>query len=106
MKMMELMKLEMVEITKEKETESIKEENIAYVRYSVMPGFGFLEDFGEYRTYGLKGEAFSGKNLKATRVINDVTQDPMRISAMAELFERRQLSLIHLEDVVIDMISV
>jgi len=74
------------------------------MHYKVIDRTEFSEDHGEYLAYGLlaEGEAPGVSHVKIA--INDISTDKQEVEKMAHLFETHQLSYLHFQDAVEDML--
>ena len=71
------------------------------IHYTVAPEVRFLEDHGEYHTYGLLATQQSPEGrLKAT--IGDITTDIAAAQSLAAKFNSNKLSIVHFMDAVED----
>lgn len=67
--------------------------------YSVIPETGHCEEVGRYETYGIE---VAGPGLRHT--VHDVSVYKEVVNAMMERFNQYQLSPLHLEEAIIDLL--
>jgi len=74
------------------------------MKYSVIETIIYLEESGEYRTFGLHVKELFENNQSETHTLNYVSTDKTVVTEMARLFNKEQLETIHLADVLEDML--
>ena len=78
---------------------------LAQTHYSVKQQVRFLEDYGEYHTYGIMAiqQAPEGRHYKTE--ICDIATDLAAVQNLADRFNRGELSVIHFRDAVEDWLD-
>jgi len=76
-----------------------RQQDLSDTQYIVVRENLYHPDFGEYCTYGVQM-----KNGEHVDIIHDISTCRQIVIHMAELFNRYQLSPVHLYDAVTDML--
>ena len=73
---------------------------INQMHYHVILEIGFSKDQERYHTYGLQAEETGSYGNNTLAVIHDVTTDFALAKHMAKMFNKHQLSMVHLYEAV------
>lgn len=70
--------------------------------YSVVKEFQHTPELGQYLTYALQASRKTNQGWEAVATVHDISSEFPFVQAMAERFNRHQLSPLHLHDAIED----
>ena len=74
------------------------------IQYKIIKETALSEGLGEYHTFGLQAEEFVDNIPSKVHTLSDVSTEEAVVAEMARLFNDEQLEIVHLIDVVQDML--
>ena len=80
-------------------------EKLALLHFEVIVTRGYMEEEGAYITYGIAVLENTGNEYRRVMYVEDITLDPESALRFAEVCNEEQPDLIHIPDLIEDLIG-